>query len=138
MKNAAGRTGMGAVMGSKRLKAVAVRGTMDITIPYPDRYLKYYHKTLKQLMETKWAQALGQHGTPLLFHLCNTMGFLSVRNNQATTVGKRGAALEGEALNVIPKAWFPVLPARSTAVNAMQLQRENTKEHRVKALNTVQ
>jgi aldehyde:ferredoxin oxidoreductase len=98
MKNAAGRTGMGAVMGSKGLKAVAVRGTMDITVPDPERYLTYYHKILKQQMETKWAQALGKQGTPLLFHLCNTMGFLSVRNNQATTVGKRGSALEGEAL----------------------------------------
>ncbi|HUJ90829.1 MAG TPA: aldehyde ferredoxin oxidoreductase family protein [Syntrophorhabdales bacterium] len=98
MKNTAGRTGMGAVMGSKGLKAVAVRGTMDIMVPDPQRYLAYYHKTLKQLMETKWAQALGKHGTPLLFHLCNTMGFLSVRNNQFTTVGERGSALETEAL----------------------------------------
>ncbi|RTZ97968.1 MAG: aldehyde ferredoxin oxidoreductase, partial [Deltaproteobacteria bacterium] len=32
VKNAAGRTGMGAVMGSKNLKAVAARGTMDIKI----------------------------------------------------------------------------------------------------------
>jgi aldehyde:ferredoxin oxidoreductase len=98
LKNAAGRTGMGAVMGSKNLKAVAVRGTMDITIPDPGNYLRYYHKTLKELMETKWAQALGRYGTPLLFHLCNTMGFLSVRNNQVTTVGDSGAALEAEAL----------------------------------------
>jgi len=32
MKSAAGRTGMGAVMGSKNLKAVAVRGSLDIRI----------------------------------------------------------------------------------------------------------
>ena len=98
VKNAAGRTGMGAVMGSKGLKAVAVRGTMDITVPEAGRYLKYYHKILKQLMETKWAQALGKQGTPLLFRLCNTMGFLSVRNNQVTTVGERGSGLEAESL----------------------------------------
>jgi aldehyde:ferredoxin oxidoreductase len=98
MKNAAGRTGMGAVMGSKGLKGVAARGTMDIRIPDAERCLTYYHKILVQLMETKWAQALGKHGTPLLFHLCNTMGFLSVRNNQATTVGERGSALEAEPL----------------------------------------
>ncbi|MGD0234790.1 MAG: aldehyde ferredoxin oxidoreductase family protein [Syntrophorhabdales bacterium] len=98
MKNAAGRTGMGAVMGSKGLKAVAVRGTQDITVSDPEKYLSYYRRILKQLLETKWAQALGKHGTPLLFHLCNTMGFLSVRNNQVTTVGERGAGLEAEAL----------------------------------------
>ncbi len=98
MKNAAGRTGMGAVMGSKGLKAVAARGTMDIAVRDPHEYLRYYHTILSQLMETKWARALGQHGTPLLFHLCNAMGFLSVRNNQATTVGEKGAGLEAEAL----------------------------------------
>ena len=41
MKNSAGRTGMGAVMGSKNLKAVAVRGTLGITISDPKNYLKY-------------------------------------------------------------------------------------------------
>jgi len=98
LKNAAGRTGMGAVMGAKGLKAVAVRGTMDITFPQPKEYLSYYHNALDQLMETKWARALGTYGTPLLFRLCNAMGFLSVRNNQATTVGEQGSALEAEAL----------------------------------------
>jgi len=98
MKNAAGRTGMGAVMGSKGLKAVAARGTGDIMIPDPEKYLNYYRKALGQVMETKWARALGKYGTPLLFHLCNAMGFLSVRNNQFTSVGERGVALEAEAL----------------------------------------
>ena len=32
LKNAGGRTGMGALLGSKNLKAIAVRGTMDIKI----------------------------------------------------------------------------------------------------------
>ncbi|UCF84971.1 MAG: aldehyde ferredoxin oxidoreductase family protein [Desulfobacteraceae bacterium] len=98
MKNAAGRTGMGAVMGSKNLKALAVRGTMDITIPDPDKYLKYYLNILKKLMDTKWAQALGKFGTPLLFKYANAMGILSVRNNQFTAVGDRGHHLEAEAL----------------------------------------
>ena len=75
MKNSAGRTGMGAVMGSKNLKAVAVRGTLDITISDPKYYFKYYLKNMKKLMETKWVQALGKYGTPLLFQYANAMGF---------------------------------------------------------------
>jgi aldehyde:ferredoxin oxidoreductase len=98
MKNSAGRTGMGAVMGSKNLKAVAVRGTLDITISDPKNYLKYYRMQLKKLMETKWVQALGKYGTPLLFQYANAMGFLSIRNNQLTTIGDQGYALEAEAL----------------------------------------
>ena len=89
---------MGAVMGSKNLKAVAVRGTLDITISDPKNYLKYYLTQLKRLMETKWVQALGRYGTPLLFQYANTMGFLSIRNNQFTTIGDQGYALEAEAL----------------------------------------
>ncbi len=98
MKNAAGRTGMGAVMGSKNLKAVAVRGNMDISITEPKKYFRYYLKNMKRLMETKWIQALGRYGTPLLFQYANAMGFLSVRNNQFTTMGDHGYALEAEAL----------------------------------------
>jgi len=37
---AAGRTGMGAVMGSKNLKAVAVRGTKDVKVAKPEEHLK--------------------------------------------------------------------------------------------------
>ena len=98
LKNSAARTGLGAVMGSKNLKAVAVRGTLDITISDPINYQRYYLKQMKTLMETKWVQVLGRYGTPLLFQYANTMGFLSVRNNQSTTVGDQGDTLEAEAL----------------------------------------
>lgn len=98
MKNSAGRTGMGAVMGSKNLKAVAVRGSLDIKISDPKKYLKYCLASVKKLMDTKWVQALGKHGTPLLFRYANAMGFLSVRNNQYTTIGDQGHYLEAEAL----------------------------------------
>jgi len=98
MKNSAGRTGMGAVMGSKNLKAIAARGTLDITISDPKNYLQAYRLQLKKLMETKWVQALGKYGTPLLFQYANAMGFLSIRNNQSTTLGDQGYALEAEAL----------------------------------------
>ena len=98
MKSAAGRTGMGAVMGSKNLKAVAVRGSLDIGISKPDEYRKYYLRTLSGLMKTKWAQALGRQGTPVLFRYSNALGFLSVCNNQKVTIGDQGPLLEAEAL----------------------------------------
>lgn len=101
MKNSAGRTGMGAVMGSKNLKAVAVRGSLDLAIASPKSYLRYYLRTMNKLMETKWVQALGKYGTPLLFQYANEMGFLSIRNNQSTTIGDQGYALEAEALEPV-------------------------------------
>ncbi|MCX8150519.1 MAG: aldehyde ferredoxin oxidoreductase family protein [Candidatus Bathyarchaeota archaeon] len=47
---AAGRTGMGAVMGSKNLKAIAVRGTRDIVPAKPDEFMdmvKEFHERMK-------------------------------------------------------------------------------------------
>ena len=37
----AGRTGMGAVLGSKKIKALACRGTLDIEIKYPDKAIAH-------------------------------------------------------------------------------------------------
>ena len=48
-KNAAGRTGIGAVMGSKKLKAVAARGTLGVEIAHPEEALKLYEEKLRQL-----------------------------------------------------------------------------------------
>ena len=47
---AAGRTGLGAVMGSKNLKAIAVRGTRDIVPAKPDEFMdmvKEFHERMK-------------------------------------------------------------------------------------------
>jgi aldehyde:ferredoxin oxidoreductase len=47
---AAGRTGLGAVMGSKNLKAIAVRGTRDILVAKPDEFMdmvKEFHERMK-------------------------------------------------------------------------------------------
>ena len=47
---AAGRTGMGAVMGSKNLKAIAVRGTRDIAVAKPEEFMEFvteFHERMK-------------------------------------------------------------------------------------------
>jgi len=47
---AAGRTGIGAVMGSKNLKAIAVRGTNDVAISKPEEFfnlVKEFHERMK-------------------------------------------------------------------------------------------
>ncbi len=98
LKNTAGRTGMGAVMGAKRLKAVAVRGTRGVPLAEPAEYLKSYQRQLDNLMQRRWVQALGKYGTPLLLRYSNAMGFLSVRNHQAVTLGEDGEKLSATSL----------------------------------------
>jgi aldehyde:ferredoxin oxidoreductase len=47
---AAGRTGLGAVMGSKNLKAIAVRGTRDIVVAKPEEFIEMvqeFHERMK-------------------------------------------------------------------------------------------
>ena len=98
-KAAAARTGVGACMGSKNLKAVAVRGTMEVKAYLPSEFMKYYLEVMNALMERKWVKALGRWGTPLLLQYANHMGFLSVKNHQCTTLGEEGAKIDAEALD---------------------------------------
>jgi aldehyde:ferredoxin oxidoreductase len=99
LKSSAGRTGMGAAMGAKRLKAVAVRGTQDIPLKDPAGYLESYQEVYSNLLQRRWVKALGRWGTPLLMQYSNDLGFLRVRNNQLTTFGTQGKALEAEHLD---------------------------------------
>ncbi|UCD81801.1 MAG: hypothetical protein JSW26_10350, partial [Desulfobacterales bacterium] len=52
MGNAAGRMGMGAVMGSKKLKAVAVRGTKGVDLHDPGKFMELALDTHKFLKES--------------------------------------------------------------------------------------
>jgi len=99
LKSTAARTGLGAVMGSKKLKAVAVRGTQDLKVKDPQGLLSYYKDLVKGLMERKWIQALGRYGTPLMIATGNSLGFLAVRNHQWTSVGEAGSGLVAENLD---------------------------------------
>ena len=63
---AGGNQGMGVIMGSKNLKAIAARGSKDITYAHPEEVLDYFKRQVDVLMTHKWIKALGKLGTPLL------------------------------------------------------------------------
>jgi len=81
-KNAAGRTGLGAVFGSKKLKAVAVRGTMGIEIAEPEKTLEYDHNICKKIASTKFGQIMQQWGTMHIYGITNSTGLVRTRNFQ--------------------------------------------------------
>lgn len=95
-KNAAGRTGLGALMGSKGLKAVTVRGSKSFSIQEPKAYINLLRETNRKSTGTGWGKALGEYGTPILFKNANTRGWTSYKYHQETTVGDRGADLYAE------------------------------------------
>jgi aldehyde:ferredoxin oxidoreductase len=82
MKNAAGRSGMGAVMGSKNLKAIAVRGTMGIEIRFPEKALENDARLLEHIGSTKFAQIMQKWGTMFIYGNTNTIGLVRNRNFQ--------------------------------------------------------
>lgn len=62
LHRAAGRCGMGAVMGSKKLKAIAVRGTQKVKIADEERFKKLAAKAVKEAWEG-WGKNLHRYGT---------------------------------------------------------------------------
>jgi aldehyde:ferredoxin oxidoreductase len=80
VNRANGRTGMGAVMGSKRLKAVVVRGTKSPKPAHPEEF-RGLVKRLKELQEANpgigW---FGQFGTAGVLAIQDKMGGQPTRN----------------------------------------------------------
>jgi aldehyde:ferredoxin oxidoreductase len=94
---AAGRTGMGAVMGSKNLKAIAVRGTKDVVVAKPDEFLEFvkvFHERMKGPATKKYRTL----GTPLNVLVHNSLACMPTRNyNNASFEGAE--KVSGEYLN---------------------------------------
>jgi len=94
---AAGRTGMGAVMGSKNLKAIAVRGTRDITVAKPDEFMEFvkeFHERMKGPATKKYRTL----GTPENVLVHNALHCMPTRNyNNAHFEGAE--KVSGESLN---------------------------------------
>jgi len=82
VKNAAGRCGLGAVMGSKNLKAIAARGTKGIEIAYPEEMLETVEQLKDYIMNSKITKILGTVGTPLLYEVSNALGAIRTKNSQ--------------------------------------------------------
>jgi len=76
---AAGRTGLGAVMGSKNLKAIAVRGTRDIVVAKPDEFMEMV-KEFHERMKGPAAQKYRTLGTSENIMVQNSLFCLPTRN----------------------------------------------------------
>jgi len=94
---ACGRTGLGAVMGSKNLKAIAVRGSKDISVANKDRLLelvKIQHERMKGPAARKYRTL----GTPENVLVLNALGAMPT-NNFTSAVFRGADKISGEYLN---------------------------------------
>ncbi|WP_126444581.1 aldehyde ferredoxin oxidoreductase family protein [Sulfuricystis multivorans] len=84
LHRAAGRSGVGTVMGSKNLKAVAVRGTRGVSgIKDPQTFMAAVAAGKKVLAENAvTGQGLPKYGTQVLMNVINEIGALPTRNHR--------------------------------------------------------
>jgi aldehyde:ferredoxin oxidoreductase len=86
LNNSGGRAGCGQVMGSKGLKAIAVRGRQGIRVADYDAFLDAY-KILRQRLDLAtsrdmWTPVWSTYGAPVLARLFPDLGNLMTRNAQ--------------------------------------------------------
>ena len=79
---AAGRSGVGAVMGSKNLKAVAVRGSKGVAVNDPKRFLAVVRQMREKLDVHAARRRLGKVGTHAMMDNTNAWGSLPTRNSR--------------------------------------------------------
>jgi len=96
---AAGRAGVGAVMGAKKLKGVAVRGTQKVSMANEERFNEMNQKYRGRFKEVKKAgpYPLTTHGTAITVVATQAHGVFPTRNFQ-TGQFEEWEAIYGEAL----------------------------------------
>ncbi|OGO43395.1 MAG: hypothetical protein A2Z05_00675 [Chloroflexi bacterium RBG_16_60_22] len=102
-RRAAGRKGLGAVMGSKNLKAIAVRGHHRPAIADAEAFRKARQAMNKAMKDSPVLYpAFAKSGTPMVVDATSEMGILSIRNWSATgeidMVGGLGDAAQAKAI----------------------------------------
>ncbi len=119
---AAARCGIGAVMGSKNLKAIAVRGTKKAKVVDKEGLKAASKAALDIIKANPETEAFSQFGTSAFLMLLNQMGILPTRNFQASSFEK-AASISGEALaeKILKKKkscfGCPIACGRGTEVN---------------------
>jgi aldehyde:ferredoxin oxidoreductase len=100
LHRAAGRSGVGAVMGSKNLKAVAIRGTKGFSgIKDFPAFMAAANAGKKVLADNAvTGQGLPKYGTQVLMNVINEMGALPTRNHRDVQFEDAGK-ISGEAMH---------------------------------------
>ena len=91
----AGRGGAGAVMGSKNLKAIAIRGTGSIEVGDIDGMLAAELGKFDKIFNSPIAKLRTKYGTPFTMNLTNKAGMCPTKNFQFGTCPEAVDSLDG-------------------------------------------
>ncbi len=75
-----GRLGLGAVFGSKHLKAMIISGTEEAEVPDIRAYTRVYQRLFKTIVETEVMEKYHDLGTPVNINVLNNLNSLPTRN----------------------------------------------------------
>ena len=100
LHRAAGRSGVGAVMGSKNLKAVAIRGTQGVSGVKDFPAFLAAANAAKQVLKDNavTGQGLPKYGTQVLMNVINEVGALPTRNHRDVQFEEAGK-ISAEAMH---------------------------------------
>ncbi|WP_275099608.1 aldehyde ferredoxin oxidoreductase family protein [Sedimenticola hydrogenitrophicus] len=103
MDRAAGRSGVGTVMGSKNLKAVAIRGNLGVKVDNVEQFLEAV-KAGKAVLAGNPVTGVGlpTYGTQVLMNVINEIGALPTNNHQEVQFA-RANDISGEAMHAVRK-----------------------------------
>ncbi|MEM3060844.1 MAG: aldehyde ferredoxin oxidoreductase family protein [Candidatus Bathyarchaeia archaeon] len=76
------RAGMGAVMGSKRLKAIAIKGSSSPEVANPDEFYEFAIRAQERLKANASTRNLRNYGTAALVDIMNLIGRFPTKNFQ--------------------------------------------------------
>ncbi|RLI89588.1 MAG: aldehyde ferredoxin oxidoreductase [Archaeoglobales archaeon] len=95
---AAGRTGVGAIMGSKKLKAIVVGGDSRPEVAKPDEFEEVSKEAINKIRNNPvTGEGLPKYGTAILVNIINNAGILPYKNWQ-TGYNDKADEISGETL----------------------------------------
>jgi aldehyde:ferredoxin oxidoreductase len=105
----AGRGGVGAVMGSKRLKAIVVKGTKGVDLHDRAKLVELNRETYRRSQKSQVAQARKKYGTPLTLNITHAGGILPTKNFQFGTWEKALEKIDSVGVHKSFKSHKPCL-----------------------------
>jgi len=130
-----GRLGLGAVMGSKKLKAISIVGDRNIPIKNFKEYFKVYQEIYNQVTDTSIMSKYHDAGTPINIEPLNAAGGLPTKNLRQS-VFEHGDKISGETFahkNLIRKMACTGCPVG--CIHIGQFRREFDKGHEYEAVS---
>lgn len=130
-----GRLGLGAVMGSKKLKAISIVGDRNLPIKNFKEYFKVYQEIYKRVTDTEIMAKYHDAGTPINIEPLNAAGGLPTKNLKQN-VFEHGDKICGETFarkNLVRKMACTGCPVG--CIHIGQFRREFDKGHEYEAVS---